>query len=349
MTTKKALRILTLLVILIPLLIAIQIVQSAYTPHGRLDLKVALILQLERWTGDTPLPHSQRDAVAIREAGEKLMNSLKGEPIILHSIEDRLLTTSPAVPVRIYRPSDEDALPVLVYFHGGGWTGGSLESHDNVCRYIAKQANIMVVAVDWRRAPEHPFPAGLDDAYAATLWVSQHAQEIGADPQRLAVGGDSSGGNFAAVVAQMSRDRQQPYISHQALIYPATDLSNLEKASYKNFESGYGLGTDSVKWYLSLYLDNAKQVYDTRVSPLLAERFTDLPSVTLLNAQFDVLNSDGDLYEQKLKASGVPVERLVVPGVIHGFVNAEKLLKDRAYQGLDFISAGLRKALHNSE
>lgn len=331
------------LLVLAMVVVALAVWRHANTDHGKLDMRVAAFLLLGELTAQEPIPHDQRDPQTAREAGNAVMAGVRGLPAEVAEVTDRLLPVEPEVAVRIYRPKP-GRLPALVYYHGGGWTAGSIDTHDNVTRYLAANAGIVVISVDWRRAPEHKYPAGLNDAYNAALWVWQHAEQLDIDAERIAVGGDSSGGNFAAVVAQMARDRGVPHLAHQVLIYPATDVSDLGKPSYQHFGTGFGLSLDSVVWYRSLYLDGPEQYTDPRVSPLFGN-LQNLPSTTLLNAQFDVLNSDAELYAEALRAAGVAVEHYTVPGVIHGFINADKLLPERAREGLDFLVQGLQQAL----
>ena len=185
--------------------------------------------------------------------------------------------TAGAISLRLYRPA-EGVLPALVYFHGGGWVVGDLETHDVVCRQIAMQAHAVVIAVDYRLAPEHPFPAAVEDAWSATTWIAAHAAELGIDAKRLAVGGDSAGGGLAAVVALMARDSSKLRLTLQVLVYPVTDL-RAETASYSNYAEGYFLTRAAMQWYIAQYAPTPQAIEDWRASPLRAD-----PSARLLGS-----------------------------------------------------------------
>lgn len=344
-----ALRLFKILLIVIAFSIAVfayLVYQKADTGHGKLDVRVALFLTLGELLQDGPEDLDPASMPARREAGINTALSLKQPAPVLFKVEDRIIAgPGGELVVRIYSPRQSDApLPAVLYYHGGGWSGMNLDTHDNICRKLALQADAMLVSVDWRRAPEHRFPAGLNDAYAALLWVVANAVDLGVDAQRLAVAGDSSGGNFAAVVAHMARDRNGPTLRHQALIYPATDASDLNKRSYQYFESGYGLSKRAVEYYIDMYLDDPADVHNPLVSPLLSAEFKGLPSASILTAEVDVLNSDSDLYQARLQSAGIKVERLTVKGMIHGFVGADKLLPKPSAEAIAFIAKGLREA-----
>lgn len=328
--------------------LAYEVYQKSETGHGRLDARVALFLTIGELTNPNPAPLSLATLSKARADGIAQAKSLSNPEIALASVEDRQIDSDGGkLGLRIYKPFEtNELLPVVLFYHGGGWATMSLDSHDNVSRYIALAAKAIVVSVDWRQAPEHPFPVGLNDAFNALLWVAENAELIGADAQRIAVSGDSSGGNFAAVVAHMARDNGGPALRHQALIYPATDATDLNKRSYQYFESGYGLSKAGVETYLDLYLGEDGDRDNPLVSPLLSDKFTGLPSTSILNAEVDVLNSDSDLYQVKLQVAKIPVKRLTVRGMIHGFIVAERILPGPAKKGLDFVADNLREALY---
>jgi acetyl esterase len=221
---------------------------------------------------------------------------------------------------RLYRPSADGLLPGLVFFHGGGWVIGDLDSHDDLCRDLAAQAHCAVLAVDYRLAPEHRFPAAADDAIAATGWVQTHAAELGIDVRRLAVGGDSAGGNLAAVSALASRDAGRP-LSAQLLMYPVTDLSRLTGESYTACGEGYGLTAGAMAWFRDHYLADAAAARDWRVSPLLTSDLGRLPPALVVTAEFDVLRSEGEAYARRLADAGMPTELRRYDGMIHGFAS----------------------------
>jgi acetyl esterase len=240
--------------------------------------------------------------------------------LAVHEVVDRVLA-GPAgeLPVRIYRPSPEPDLPVIVFFHGGGWVLCDLDSHDPVCRLTANEVGAVVVSVDYRLAPEHRYPAAPEDCYFATEWVSAHASELGVDPNRLAVMGDSAGGNLAAVVALMARDRGGPAVAFQSLIYPVAD-HDFETASYRENATDYFLTTAGMKYYWDHYVAPEQRV-DAYVSPLRAPDLSGLPPAHVITAQYDPLRDEGMAYAARLAAAGVPVQAKIYDDAFHGFFN----------------------------
>ncbi|MCA9209447.1 MAG: alpha/beta hydrolase [Planctomycetales bacterium] len=244
-----------------------------------------------------------------------------------------------SIPVRIYRPrSQHDRLPLLVYFHGGGWVLGSIATHDAYCRALANASGWAVASVDYRLAPEHPFPAAFDDSYAAAAWLADSADRLNLDERTIAVGGDSAGGNLAAAVALAARDRGGPRLAGQLLIYPITDF-DLQRPSYIANADGYHLTRETMRWFWQLYCgDNfARVADDLRASPLRAESLAELPPAFVLTAEFDPLLDEGAAYAAKLSASGVEARHKRYDGMIHGFVRrtaewsvAREALRDAA-------------------
>ncbi|HZR69020.1 MAG TPA: alpha/beta hydrolase [Burkholderiales bacterium] len=227
-----------------------------------------------------------------------------------------------AVPARYYRGYGAEAgapLPCLVYFHGGGWVCGDLDTHDTVCRGIANHARCAVVSVDYRLAPEHRFPAAVDDAAAALAWVLANAAALDAHPERIVVGGDSAGGNLAAVAALMARDAGGPAPALQVLFYPVTDLG-LESASYARLAQGYGLTREDMRWYRGHYLGAEEDAADWRASPLRARDVSGLPPAYVVTAGFDPLHDEGEAYARRLADAGVAVTYECFEGQIHGFL-----------------------------
>ncbi len=258
-------------------------------------------------------------------------------------VDDRVVP-GPAgdIPVRIYAPESDGSLPVTVYFHGGGWVVGDLETHHALCHALAKTSGCMIVSVDYRLAPEHRYPAAIEDAYAATAWVSEHGREIGANGSRLAIAGDSAGGNIAAVVALMARDRAGPRIAHQSLIYPVTDC-DFETPSYSENAEGYLLTRDVMKWFWRQYAEPGRE-REPWASPLRAERLDDLPPALVITAGFDPLRDEGVAYARRLEEAGVPVRLEQYDGMIHGFFRMTAVL-DRAREALELVAGELRRSL----
>jgi acetyl esterase len=253
------------------------------------------------------------------------------EPPELAQVEP-LSITAPhgTIPARIYRPKklrQNDGLsPALVFFHGGGWVIGDLDTHDVVCRKLADEGELIVISVDYRLAPEHKFPAAVDDAIAATGWIADNAKTLGIDTARVSVGGDSAGGNLAAVVAIAARDGKGPAISGQVLIYPATDFA-MTHPSHSEPETSILLTHTVIKWFRDHYLNGTADVHDWRASPARAKTLIGLPPAYVLTAGADPLRDEGDEYAARLKQAGVPVAYRHFPGQFHGFFTMGKLLQ----------------------
>ena len=234
-------------------------------------------------------------------------------------------------------------LPALVYFHGGGWVIGDLDTHDGVCRLIANAAQCAVISVDYRLAPEHKFPAAVDDAWAATRWIVGHAGQLAIDPTRVAVGGDSAGGNLAAVVALMARDAGGPTLALQVLQYPVTDLS-AETRSYQDFAEGYTLTRTGMRWFKAHYLDKPEDARDWRVSPLLAPSLAGVAPALIVTAGFDPLRDEGTAYAERLRDAGVTVDYVCYGGMLHGFTPMGKLI-ETGNRAVTLIAGAMRQAL----
>jgi acetyl esterase len=217
-----------------------------------------------------------------------------------------------------------------VYFHGGGWVLGNLDTHNGQCRNLAQGAGCVVVAVDYREAPEHRFPAAAEDAYAAAKWVSDNAATLGVDASKLAVGGESAGGNLAAVVCLMARDRGGPAIAQQWLAYPVLDHA-FDTPSYREHTSGTGLERASMEWFWGHYLGPDGDGSNVYASPLRAERFAGLPPAIVFTSEFDVLRDEGNAYAERLQRDGVPVELRCVAGVNHAFLGMPVDAAERAF------------------
>ncbi|UYO37533.1 alpha/beta hydrolase [Rhodopseudomonas palustris] len=233
------------------------------------------------------------------------------------------------IPARVYTPTklrqDEGLSPALVFFHGGGWVIGDLETHDVVCRGIAHDGELLVISVDYRLAPEHKFPAAVDDAIAATRWIADNAKTLGIDPEQLSVGGDSAGGNLSAVVALHARDHGGPLLAGQVLIYPATDFS-MRHPSHSEPETSVLLTHSVIRWFRDHYLGGAQDADDWRASPARAETLAGLPPAFVITAGADPLRDEGDEYARRLVDAGVPVVHRTYPGQFHGFFTMGKLL-----------------------
>lgn len=259
------------------------------------------------------------------------------EPI--HEVRD---LDAGGVPARLYRPGPDDGLGLLVYLHGGGWVIGDLDSHDDVCRRLANRAGVAVLSIDYRLAPEHPFPAGLGDCIQATRWAHANARDLGADPDRVMIGGDSAGANLATVVAQIA----PVPLRFQLLVYPVTDARRIAP-SYDENADGYFLTAAGMRWFVDHYLSGGNgTVEDPRVSPLLADESTmsRCPPTLVITAEYDPLRDEGEWYAHALLSSGVPTTLVRWFGQIHGFFSMAGLVDDA--HGAHAVAAdALRRAL----
>lgn len=241
----------------------------------------------------------------------------------VYSVEERTIPTPEAdIPIRIYTPEEKAAYPLLLYFHGGAFFSGTLESHDEIVRPICKESGYKVISVGYRLAPEHPYPAALIDCYDAVKWAAEHRNELKWDGVNLAVAGDSSGGNLAAAVSLMARDKQEFVITKQVLYYPSLDLdfSELRYPSLVNNAKGYFVESDSLAEYNSFYLLGDVDTNNPLVSPIREQNLKDLPSALVITAEYDPLRDEGELYADNLKKSGVHVETKRYEGATHGFL-----------------------------
>ena len=311
----------------------------------RLDPQAAALLE-ELGSGVSP-PASTLSVSTGRALLDDLFAVDEPEPV---GSTTELEIQGPAgpVPIRIYLPVGEGPSPVLVYLHGGGWVRGSLDAYDGLCRRLANGAGCVVVSVAYRRAPEHPFPAGLEDCYAATEWVTDHAADIEGDPDRVAVGGDSAGGNLTAAVALAARDRDGPDVAHQLLIYPAVNPPSVRWFdSYDENGTGYLLEMDGIEWYLDQYTEGA-DVGNAYAFPLRARDLSGLPPATVLTAGFDPLRDEGVAYAERLAEAGVDVEHLHYDAQIHAFLSLYEHI-DEGREAIDDVAAALRSALSADE
>ena len=267
------------------------------------------------------------------------------DPPPLKSVEPLAIeTTGGVIPARLYRPrtlrESNGLAPCLVFFHGGGWVIGDLDTHDVVCRKLADEGQLLVISVDYRRAPEYKFPAAVDDAVAAMAWIAGHARQLGIDAGDLVVGGDSAGGNLAAVVAISARDGNGPDIAGQLLVYPATDFA-MTHPSHHEPETSILLTHTVIRWFRDHYLDNAADAEDWRASPARITTLAGLPPAYVLTAGADPLRDEGEEYARRLEQAGVPVTYRTFPGQFHGFFTMGKLL-DQANVAVRDIGAWLR-------
>jgi acetyl esterase len=288
------------------------------TPEATVPVN-AEVQQLLEAMGQAGLPPFEEMTVPQARAAAHSFIDLQGEPVQLPSVADRTVP-GPAgdIPVRVYTPEGSGPHPVIVYYHGGGWVIGDLEVSDKPCRQLAASAGAVVVSVDYRLAPEHRYPAAYDDCYAATAWVAQHAGELNIDASKLAVCGDSAGGNLAAAVALGARDKGGPAVSAQLLIYPVTDFA-FGTESYRDNGEGYLLQRGSMQWFWAHYLGGQDLNKEPYAAPAQADNLAGLPPAYVATAEFDPLRDEGEAYARRLSDAGVSVTAKRFDGLIHGF------------------------------
>ena len=316
-----------------------------------LDTATTNLLNMLAAGGGKPLHQTPLNEVrpAIRALSQQI-----GPPVTdVFEVSDRTIRGATGeFGVRIYvprAPKTDERLPIILFYHGGGWAAGDIDSHDLLARYYSKHADAIVVNVGYRLAPEDKFPAALDDSVAALRWAADHAREFGGDPDRIAVTGDSAGGQLAAVVCQLVKAQGgAPRVAFQALVYPVTDLDpSADYPSRRQFGGGeYFLSVADMDWFAGLYLnDRASEAKDPRVSPIMSRDLAGLPPALVVTAGCDPLRDEGKAYADRLAAAGVPVEYRCFEGTIHAFVSFGGAIPAGA-EALSLIAARLHKALH---
>jgi acetyl esterase len=309
----------------------------------KLDPGVRALLDAIEKVGDPPL-ETLSPSEARKLAAERFV-PVAGVLEPLRSIENlRIPGPAGEIPIRVYTPDAPGLRPAMVYFHGGGWVICDLDTHNVVCSAIAHRAGAVVVSVDYRLAPEHKFPAAVIDAYGATEWVFANAARLGIDAARISVGGDSAGGNLAAVVSLKSRNQNGPAIALQALVYPVTDLSSMTTPSYVEFAEGYQLTKALMEWFRDHYLASPSDAANPYASPLLAPDLRGLPPAVILTAECDPLRDEGEAYGERLAEAGVPVTSTRYAGMIHPFFSLSGAIP-RALDAIQQVADAVRTAV----
>jgi len=305
----------------------------------KLTLEIRSLLETMSAQGGPPM-----ETLAVSEAREMAygLAGLAGDPEAVSRIENRTIPArSGEIPVRIYAPGGDGPFAGVVYLHGGGWIIGDLDTHDSCCRAISRRAGAVVVSVDYRRAPEHPFPAPLEDSADATTWVADNAVALGIDPRRLVIAGDSAGATMATVIAAKARHAKQPALALQVLVYPVTDLSTFDTDSYREFAEDHFLTPSLMQWFAAGYVPNEADRTSPDASPAFITDLRGMPPALVITAECDVLRDEGEAYARRMEEAGVPVTMTRYEGMIHPFLHFTGVTPG-ARKALDEIAGAIR-------
>lgn len=311
-----------------------------------LDPQAKALLKSMEESGSPPL--NTLPPAEARVAYDKGSELFRGNPPDPHSIETiKIPNRDGGITAWVYKPKESKNLPTLVFFHGGGFVIGSLKSHDTVCRSLCVQTQCLVISVDYRLAPEHKYPAALDDAWTATTWIAENIERLGGNSNNLAVGGDSAGGCLAASVSLLAKKTGAPSICKQLLIYPCTDMT-ARFDSHRTFGEGYRLTTELLEWFYNHYFDDEEDIAHWKASPLNAENFENLPPTFILSAGFDPLQDEAKAYADKLKNAGVRVKHSHYKGMMHGFITMPGVI-DKAKEAITECAEELKETFFDFE
>lgn len=271
-----------------------------------------------------------------------------GHPEEIFKIEHRVISGPTSyLPIRIYRPSNKENLPALIYFHGGGWVIGNMDGFEPTVRSLANKIGCVVVQVQYQKAPEHPFPSPFNDCYSTVEWVFENAKELGVDITKIGVGGDSAGGNLAAATALKCRDLRKMNLAFQMLVYPCTGYDPSLPSAVNN-SVGFGLTSETMRWFEKQYAQRSEDFSNPYAFPAVSEDFSDLAPAVVVTAQYDPLADDGRLYAEKLEESNVPVIFKEYEGAIHGFNALAGVAPDLAFEVQSFLATGIKKFLETA-
>lgn len=317
------------------------------TSYGKLDTIFGVISKIDKYFNPNSL--KEKSIYEIRIALHNATTKWNPRSISFSNIKNMDIKTEfNQVPVRIYTPDNGDNFPLIIYSHGGSFISGSIDDVDNICRKLSKDSKAIVVSVNYRLAPENPFPAGLNDIYNVLQWVYSNAKSINGDSSRICVVGDSAGGNLSAAISQMARDKVGPHIISQVLIYPSTNIYKLNTKSWSYFGMDYNLTRENSEKFISLYTPRLEDRKNEYASPFLSENFKGLPDTLIITAELDPLRDEGEDYGRKLKGAGVDVITTRYEGVAHGFISMGRITK-KADNALNDISAYLLIQFNKSQ
>lgn len=343
---KKAIKILSIIAFLLVIVCFFIIKNLTETGHGRLNTYVALNLELNKLIN--PRPGNYNSIKETRKYLDRQSNK-SNTTIPFSNIKNTVISiNSHKIPVRIYTPEAKDKLPIIIYSHGGFWISGSVDTHDSVCRKLSNKTKAIVISVNYRLAPENPFPAAINDVYSVLQWTYENAGNINGDKKHIAIAGDSSGGNLSAAVSLMSRDKNGPSITCEVLIYPSTNIYKLNSKSWSYFSKSINLSTKDMQKYISLYVPKKEERKTPYASPLLAKNLSKLPDTLIIAAEIDPLRDEDIAYGNKLKSSGIKVKLNEYKGVPHGFITMSKLT-NKSNEALDDISSYIINEFENSK
>lgn len=337
---KKFLKIFLVIIVILAAVSFFFIRTLTETGHGKLNTYVALNLQLNK-----VLSPKLNNTSSIRETRKYLdsQSSKWDTTISFSNIKNTVINTnSHKIPIRIYTPQGSGNFPIIIYSHGGFWLAGSVNTHDNVCKKLSKNTNAIVVSVNYRLAPENPFPAAVNDVYSVLQWTYKNSESINGDKKHIAIAGDSAGGNLSTAVSLMARDKNGPPITCEVLIYPSTNIYKLNSKSWSYFSKSINLSVQDMKKYIPLYVQKKGDRKNPYASPLLANNFSNLPDTLMVTAQIDPLHDEDIAYANKLKAAGTKVKVNEYYGVPHGFITMGKITK-KSDEALTDISSYIIK------
>ncbi|MEQ8155379.1 MAG: alpha/beta hydrolase [Clostridiaceae bacterium] len=314
---------------------------SSNTSEGELNIPVEMNLQLDKILN--PESVKGKSLKEIREYLNSQFSKWSSEPIPFTNIKNTNIdATYGKIPVRIYTPEGGGSYPVIIYAHGGCWVSGSVDGYEGVCRKLSQKSKAIVISVGYRLAPDNPFPAAVTDVYNVLLWAGKNAKSINGNENKLIVAGDSAGGNIAAAVTQMARDKNGPRPICQVLIYPAANIKDLNTPSWTYIQNKYIITRQNLEEYISMYVPKVEDRKNPYASPLLANNFANLSDALIITAEIDPLRDEGEAYGEKLKEAGVQVQVTRYNGVPHGFISMDKIT-DKAEEALNEIASYIQK------